>query len=44
MFPLGKPFKCLYAIYALREHLAAQIQQASTIIFHETLTNWQRAF
>jgi ubiquitin carboxyl-terminal hydrolase 34 len=33
IFTLGKPFKCLYAIYAIKEHSAAQLQQASTINF-----------
>ncbi len=32
IFPLGKPFKCLYAIYALRDHLAGQIQQVGIMI------------
>lgn len=34
MFPLGQPFKCLYAIHALREYLStrrlkAQVSQVS---------------
>jgi ubiquitin carboxyl-terminal hydrolase 34 len=27
IFPLGQPFKCLYAIHALREHLAARSRE-----------------
>lgn len=29
IFPLGQPFKCLYAIYAIREHLASQLREVS---------------
>jgi ubiquitin carboxyl-terminal hydrolase 34 len=32
VFPLGKPFKCLYAIYAIKEHSAAQLKQANITI------------
>ncbi|KAK1751703.1 ubiquitin carboxyl-terminal hydrolase 34 [Echria macrotheca] len=30
IFPLGQPFKSLYAIYALKEHLAAQRRQSTS--------------
>lgn len=29
IFALGQPFKCLYAIHALREHLATQVQKGT---------------